>query len=202
MNHAIWNDTPAAGGTPTERVMSEVPDGQYEGTVQDFSCFRSKAGDWFVSWWVAVDQGLFAGALLQRFLSMNERTVGFVKQDLKLVSGRIPSWPELGNDETGQTGPVRGEVLGARVRVRQKSRQYQGKRFVDVYLNELLEPPQSPQEVLEKPARVETRQKAPEASQRPQAPAPTEASAPTKEGWGDPDCVVCFGKGCDNCVAF
>lgn len=198
MNNDIWNDTPAAGGTPAERVMSEVPDGQYEGTVQDFSCFRSKAGDWYVSWWVAVDSGLFAGALLQRFLSMNERTVGFVKQDLKLVVGRIPSWPELGNDETGQTGPIRGAVLGARVRVRQKSRQYQGKKFVDIYLNELLEPPQSPQEAPESPARMETRQKPPEASQRPQAPLPEEP----KEGWGDPDCVVCFGKGCDNCVAF
>lgn len=202
MDSTMWNDTPAAGGSPAERVMSEVPDGQYDGTIQDFSCFRAKSGDWYVSWWVAVDGGLFDGALLQRFLSMNERTVGFVKQDMRLVTGRIPLWTDLGNDETGQTGPIKGEVIGARVRVRQKSRHYQGKRFVDIYLNELLEASQSPQETPDTPARVETRREAPEASRRPQAPAPTDSSAPTEEGWGDPDCAVCFGKGCDSCVAF
>ena len=136
----MWNETPTAGA-PKEREMDEIPDGIYDGTVDDFSCFRAKSGEWYVSWWVAIDNGLQRGKLLQRFQPVTDRSAGYVKADLQMVTGRVPGWDgDLVVESQGQTGPVKSEIIGARVRVRQKSRQYQGKRYVDVYLNELLTP--------------------------------------------------------------
>jgi len=187
----LWDDTPATEkGSRTDRAMSDVPDGSYDGRVVDFSCFRADSGDWYISWWIEVDQGLRSGALLQRFLQMNDNTVGFTKADFRTVIDRIPSWDEMAIEDTGQTGPIRHAVLGARVRVRQRSRRVQQTTYKDVYINELLEAPQGVRE--------------PEAEEPPdnRGREPEETGEPPAEGWGDPDCPGCFGKGCEDCVGF
>lgn len=189
----LWNDTPAADGR-AERTMTDVPDGSYDGKVVDFSCFRADSGDWYISWWIEVDQGLRSGAMLQRFLQMNDNTVGFTKSDFLTVLDRIPAWNEMAIEETGQTGSIRHRVLGARVRVRQRSRRVQQTTYKDIYLNERLEAPPGSKEPVEEVKAEEppdNRGKEPE-----------ETGEPPAEGWGDPDCPSCAGKGCESCVGF
>lgn len=136
MMDTLWNDTPETEtGGRKDREMTDLPDGEYDGKIVDFSCFRANSGDWFISWWIELDTGLRAGALLESFRGLNERTVGFAKSDFRTILGRIPGWSDMADDETGRTGPIRGEVVGARVRVRQRSRQHQGTTYKDVYLN-------------------------------------------------------------------
>lgn len=206
MDNGTWDETPVKGkGSREDRVMDEVPDGEYEGEIVEWSCFRSKAGDWMISWWIMVTVGLRKGAQLQRFQTVSDKTIGYVKADLLLVTGRIPAWDgDLVDAERGLSGPIKGEITGCIVSVRQKSRTYQGTIYRDVYLNRLLESGRGvtngdngPDEDEEIP---EDRWAGEQAEKPPQSP--QEPSAVEAEGWGDPDCEGCRGAGCEACTAF
>ena len=197
----LWDDTPAAE-TRRDKEMTDVPDGPYDGVLIDFSCFKSAGGDWLISWWIEVDTGLNSGALLQRFQGVTDKAVPWIKSDFRTVLGRIPSWEEMANEMTGQTGPVREEVVGARLRVRQKSRKYDGTTYRDVFINELLNAPPGPAPT---ESYAETRQEPPmEDDQLTEAQQDTQVQEAQQgaEGWGDPDCPTCAGAGCEGCVAF
>jgi hypothetical protein len=207
---SMWNDTPPAtrsGGG--DKVPDSIPDGTYLAEVEDFSAFLSKAGEWYVSWWLRVAEGVQTGKHVQRFTNLNERTAGRVKADLELVTGRIPGWDgDLVDEERGLTGPVRLECIGAKVEIRQRSRRVEGTVFVDVYINKLLEPASgkpAPKPSAEKEMPPEDRWEE-ERRKKPGKPAvattTTVAAKPSATGWGDPDCPVCKGEGCEDCPSF
>ena len=201
----MWNKAPVneAGG---RKEMSDVPEGVYIGILIDFSCFRSRSSDeWWVSWWIRVDQGLNEGALLERYMGIKESTSPYIKADFKLILGRIPDWSEMADEEAGLTGSVRAEVKGARVRVRQRSRRVDGDVWKDVFINELLEAPPGPHESSRSYAESKAQEAAPvdddqltEAQQDVQV----QEAKDSAEGWGDPECPTCSGAGCEGCVSF
>ena len=146
----MFNDAPSTQSTSSsdERKMDTVPDGSYGVDITDFSVFVSKKGDYYVSWWFEVIEGPHRGAQLQRFTGLGPRTFGFVKSTIKTVTGRVPGWTDMFVD--GRTGPVRGGVVGKLVQITQKSRDHQGKTFVNIYVDRVLEPePQPPAEAFD-----------------------------------------------------
>ena len=206
-----WNEIPVKGkGSREDRVADEIPDGEYEGEIVEWSCFQAKDGRWWISWWVLITVGLRKGAQIQRFSEVSDRTAGFVKADLLLVTGRIPKWDgDLVDVERGLSGPVRQEIVGAVVSVRQKSRTYQGTIYRDVFLNKLLQGASSSSEEQEDDTQdiiPEDRWAAADRleEERTEKPpqSPQEPSEAAGEGWGDPDCVSCRGAGCEACTAF
>ena len=204
----MWDSTPAASSRK-DREMSDVPDGEYTGRIVDFSCFQAKSNDWMIAWWIEIDQGLNRGALLQRFMGVNDRTVPYIKSDFQTVVGRIPDWSDMANEASGQTGPIRGEVIGSRVRTRQRSRRVGDTTYKDVFINELLGgPPTAPYEADRQPAQPEAEEDLPEARWEQERAAKAAEDATVKaaqedaEGWGDPECPTCEGAGCAECVSF
>jgi len=141
----LFNSTPAEETSTTEsrtrREMSRVPDGTYSAVIDDFSVFSSADGDYYVSWWFKISDGAARGESLQRFSMVGERTVGFIKKDIRTVTGAIPEWSNLFDEEEGFTGAVRSDVLGKSVSITQKTAQKGNKEYVNVYIDRLLETP-------------------------------------------------------------
>jgi hypothetical protein len=198
-----WDSTPIAGGDFEQREAATVPDAIYPCEVVDYSIFRDKSGTWRVSWWFAIEGGVYDGASLQKFESFEGRT-GWHKADLRTVLGRVPAKAELLDIEAGRTNPeIRRQVIGARVRVRQVSTHKGDKTFVDEYLNGMIA--RSP--ALDEPKTTESRPEPPaRAPDRPNPSPDTGGTLPTQqtpaEGWGDPKCDHCRGKGCSLCVPY
>jgi hypothetical protein len=131
------------GGSKTdERKMDVVPDGSYDVEVTDFSVFVSKKGDTFISWWFEVMSGQYSGAQLQRFTGVGPKTFSFIKTTVKTVTGSIPEWGAMFVD--GRTGPIRNEIIGKAVQITQKSRDYQGKAYVNIYVDKVINNPSNP----------------------------------------------------------
>ena len=139
----LFNTTPAEEPSNSEsrprREMSRVPDGTYSAVVDDFSVFSSADGDYFVSWWFKISNGAARGESLQRFSMIGERTVGFIKKDVRTVTGEIPEWDNLFDEEEGRTGDVRAAVLGAPVVITQKTAQKGNKEYINVYIDRLID---------------------------------------------------------------
>lgn len=206
-----WDDTPEAGGESSfeQRVAVEIPDGLYSVDVVDFSIFRDKSGEWRVSWWFAVAEGVFSGSTVQKFESFAPR-IGWHKADLRMVLGRVPKKDELLDVEVGRTNPeIRRQIVGARLSVKQSTNRKGARAFVDFYLQRLIAPSPnrdsvetpSPREkpslpVAETSERPETRRQSSETSQSVEKPAQSVA------GWGDPDCEYCNGRGCSVCSEY
>lgn len=137
----MFDSTPVeekpANGKSDDRQMDTVPDGKYSGEVTDFSVFVSKKGDYYVSWWFEVVDGAHRGAQLQRFTGLNPKTFHFVKSTVRTVTGKVPEWTDLFAD--GRTGPIRGKIVGKMVQLSQKSRLYEGKTFVNIYVDKVLQ---------------------------------------------------------------
>lgn len=140
----MFNDAPSTQSTSSseERKMDTVPDDSYNVEVTDFSVFVSKKGDYYVSWWFEVMSGPHSGAQLQRFTSVGPRTFSFIKSTVKTAIGRVPEWDDLFVD--GRTGPIRNEIIGRAVQITQKSRDYQGKVFVNIYVDKVIKNPSNP----------------------------------------------------------
>ena len=122
------------------REMDRVKDGTYVATVDDFSVFSTEGGDFYVSWWFVVSEGLANGAELQSFSSVNPGSVKFIKRTVQRITGRFPEWSDLFNTETGRTGSLRDDVLGKSVQITQKTKNKNGKNYVNVYVDKLLKP--------------------------------------------------------------
>ena len=139
----LFNSTPAEEPSNTDsktrREMSRIPDGTYSAVVDDFSVFSSAEGDFYVSWWFKITDGAARGESLQRFSMVGERTVGFIKKDVRTVTGEIPEWDNLFDEEEGRTGSVRASVLGKGVVVTQKTAHKGNKEYVNVYIDRLNE---------------------------------------------------------------
>ena len=135
-----WEDTPEREATNFEdREMDEVPDGTYDADVVDWSFFRGKGGEWFVSWWFSILAGVYAGSMLQRFTTV-EGGISFIKADLRVVLGDVPGWHDLVDDQNGRCRPeVRERIVGATVTIRQRTRKKGSDVFVDVFINRLVE---------------------------------------------------------------
>lgn len=200
---SMWNQTPKTSNDG-EKPIDEIPDGDYTAIVEDFGAFQSKAGDWYVSWYLRIDSGVQTGKHVQRFSAVNDRTIGRIKADLDLTLGRIPAWDgELVDEEKGRTGPVRNELVGLRLGIRQRTRRVQANVYRDVYINGVLgRPAAAPETKDEIPEGrwQEERKQTSAPKQRP--PEPSKASAPVEDGWGDPNCEKCHGAGCDACASF
>jgi hypothetical protein len=132
-----------ANGKADDRKMDNVPDGQYSVEITDFSVFVSKKGDYYVSWWFEVVDGPHRGAQLQRFTGLGPKTFSFVKSTVKVVTGKVPEWTDLFAD--GRTGPVRGKIVGNVVQISQKSRDYKGKVYTNIYVDRVLNTDPTPE---------------------------------------------------------
>jgi len=137
----LFNSTPAEdpGNSETrqKREMSRIPDGTYQAVVDDFSVFSSKEGDYYVSWWFNLTNGAAKGEQLQRFSMVGPATVGYIKKDVRTVTGEIPEWGDLFNEDTGYTGNVRSGVLGKPVVITQKTARKGNREFINVYIDRL-----------------------------------------------------------------
>lgn len=140
-----------------KRVADDIPDGgPYAAAVDEFSCFREKDGDRiFVSWWFKLTAGLLAGKQIQRFSVLNDRTASMIKTDLARVVGRAPTFAELHDESTGQTGPIRREIEGARVEVSQSREQKGDRVYVNVSILRLVTPAEKAPSPAPKPSEAQ-----------------------------------------------
>tara|TARA_R100000306_G_C4374495_1_gene141346 strand:+ start:26 stop:568 length:543 start_codon:yes stop_codon:yes gene_type:complete len=139
-----------------QREMDRVPDGTYHTKVTDFSVFNTEKGDYFVSWWFEIVDGVANGAQLQSFSSVSPSSVKFIKRSVQRVTGKYPEWSAMFNEETGRTGSLRSEIVGKDVQVTQKTNSKNGKDYVNVYVDKLLKtngaaPPAPPAKLPEAP---------------------------------------------------
>ena len=196
-----WDETAddEVGGY-AERVADEIPDGLYDAEVVDASIFRDKSGVWRVSWWFAIAAGVYSGSQIQKFEIFDGRA-RFHRADVRLVLGRVPRRDELLDVEAGRMrGPVRQQIVGAVVTVRQRTTTKGDRKYVDVYLNSLVRPSprletgeDAPQPPPERPAPVETTTDKPAALPTRETPAQRETPP------GKADCPTCMGAGCESC---
>ena len=125
--------------TNGKREMDRISDGTYNAEVTDFSVFSTEKGDYYVSWWFRVSGGAADGAELQSFSSVSPRSIGFIKKSVRRITGAYPDWSDMFDSDSGRTGPVRYELVGKPVQVTQKTNNRNGKDYVNVYVDKLLE---------------------------------------------------------------
>lgn len=197
-NRDRFNDADDSDDDFQERVADVIPDGEYPAIVVDFSVFTGKADDTvYVSWWFEVATGTCAGAEVQRFSNLDSpQGPKFVRKDLRRVTGRSVSYDDLYNEETGKTGPIKVEVLGARVLIKHRTKTVGPNTYRDVWIQSLLAPPDSSSQGSQSPQDEPEDDQSPQSNPHPSPPLPT---ADEDAGWGDPDCVVCEGTGCEEC---
>lgn len=123
---------------PERKHMDKIPDGVYATNITDFSVFSTEEGDFYVSWWFEVTDGVAAGAQLQSFSTVSPASVKFIKRGVQRVTGKFPAWTDLFNSETSRTGSIRAEIVGKSVQVTQKTKNSNGKDYVNVYIDKLL----------------------------------------------------------------
>ena len=119
-------------GSPSskKKEMDRIKDGTYKAVVTEFSVFE-KQGEYYVSWWFEVTDGLAAGANLQSFSSVTDRSVRFIKRSVARVIGSMPTW-EMMYDE---------DLEGRKVQITQKTNESSGKKYVNVYVDKVLAAP-------------------------------------------------------------
>ena len=114
----------------------EAPELTYP-TIEDFDCPRytlePSTGKWF-----EVTDGLAAGANLQSFSSVTDRSVRFIKRSVARVIGSMPTWEMMYDEEARRTGEVRSSIEGRHVQITQKTNESNGKKFVNVYVDKSL----------------------------------------------------------------
>ena len=135
----VFNNTEVDETKESDRkVMDSVADGAYRAAVTDFSVFSTDTGDFFVSWWFRITEGVAEGAELQSFSGVNPSSVGFIKRSVKRVTGSLPQWGDMFDPDTGRTGAVRAQVLGCEVQITQKTKLVKGKKYVNVYVDKVI----------------------------------------------------------------
>ena len=137
----MFNNTEANDGnnSTSKREMDRISDGTYNAEVTDFSVFSTDRGDYYVSWWFRVSGGAADGAELQSFSSVSPRSIGFIKKSVKRVTGAYPTWADMFDGDSGRTGPVRYKLVGKPIQVTQKTNNRNGKDYINVYVDKLLE---------------------------------------------------------------
>jgi hypothetical protein len=125
------------GSKPPKREMDRIKDGTYKAVVTDFSVFE-KGGDFYVSWWFEVTDGLAAGAALQSFSGVTPKSVSFIKRSVARVIGSLPSWDDMYDEELGRTGHLQSSIVGRGVQITQKTNNVKGKDYVNVYVDKVI----------------------------------------------------------------
>ena len=129
-------------GSPSskKKEMDRIKDGTYKAVVTEFSVFE-KQGEYYVSWWFEVTDGLAAGANLQSFSSVTDRSVRFIKRSVARVIGSMPTWEMMYDEDLRQSGIVRSSIEGRKVQITQKTNESNGKKYVNVYVDKVLAAP-------------------------------------------------------------
>ena len=133
----LFDDTEVNDESSTpfkKKEMDRIKDGTYKAVVTEFSVFE-KQGDYYVTWWFEVTDGLAAGANLQSFSSVTDRSVRFIKRSVARVIGSMPTWEMMYDEEARRTGEVRSSIEGRHVQITQKTNESNGKKFVNVYVD-------------------------------------------------------------------
>ena len=136
----LFDDTEVSdesSSTFKKKEMDRIKDGTYKAVVTEFSVFE-KQGDYYVTWWFEVTDGLAAGANLQSFSSVTDRSVRFIKRSVARVIGSMPTWEMMYDEESRRTGEVRSSIEGHHVQITQKTNESNGKKFVNVYVDKSL----------------------------------------------------------------
>jgi len=136
----LFDDTEVNDESSTpfkKKEMDRIKDGTYKAVVTEFSVFE-KQGDYYVTWWFEVTDGLAAGANLQSFSSVTDRSVRFIKRSVARVIGSMPTWEMMYDEEARRTGEVRSSIEGRHVQITQKTNESNGKKFVNVYVDKSL----------------------------------------------------------------
>ena len=123
------------------REMDKVPDGTYNAEVIDFAVFSDAKDDYYVTWWFRVSDGAAQGAQLQSFSSVSDRSITFIKKSVKAVTGSFPTWGEMYDSDSGRTGRIRFDLVGAHVQVTQKTVSKGSKDYVNVYVDKRIDTP-------------------------------------------------------------
>ena len=122
-----------------------IPDGgPYKAEIVDFGCFREKDGERiFVSWkFVVKSPSALSGKRVERFMMLKDNTAGMVKSDLLKVLAYTPKFEDLHDEQTGRTGKVRHDIVGARVEIFQSKTESGGKVYVNINMaRKLSDPP-------------------------------------------------------------
>ena len=136
-----WNKTERKQRDDERRdpeTDASVPDGDYQARIDDWRCFRSKAGEWFMKWVMSIQGGPQDGKTLVRFVKVSlddPMRLAYLKSDVFHSLGRDAEFSELADEERGQPGMAKREIDGTVLRVRKRSREAYGKTFVDVFIN-------------------------------------------------------------------
>ena len=136
----LFDDTEVNDESSTpfkKKEMDRIKDGTYKAVVTEFSVFE-KQGDYYVTWWFEVTDGLAAGANLQSFSSVTDRSVRFIKRSVARVIGSMPTWEMMYDEEARRTGEVPSSIEGRHVQITQKTNESNGKKFVNVYVDKSL----------------------------------------------------------------
>lgn len=135
-----FNNAPADGG---RRESDVIQDGTYNFRVvalfvnQKDETHYGKAG-------LEVVDGLARGKYIENFDAIEGYGAQWFRKFLTIASGRssdnLPKWADVWDEDSGRTGPIRKEVLGAVVECRVETKRGRDRDFVNIYVNRLVKP--------------------------------------------------------------
>jgi len=141
MSKEAFNNAPATGGA--RRETDTVPDGQYDLKVVAFFV-NEKNGVYYGKAGLEVATGLLRGKFIEVFDALEGRGAQWFRTFLTIAAARsadrLPTWDDIFDAETGRTGPIRREVLGAVVACKVATNRGRTKDFVNVFVNTLVTP--------------------------------------------------------------
>tara|TARA_R110000803_G_scaffold27205_3_gene63715 strand:- start:177 stop:671 length:495 start_codon:yes stop_codon:yes gene_type:complete len=111
-----------------DREVDQIPDGIYQLKIVRFDYFTTEKGE-FHKWGFEVAGGIMAGKYVEKFGSEHPVSIKILKQDLRMVTGRIPQAGEVFDGH--ETGPIKGELLGKVIDAKKVTK----KGYSNIYIN-------------------------------------------------------------------
>ena len=118
-----------------ERPSDQYPDGLYTWKVVKFDYFVGKTGDEYHKFGLEVTDGIMAGKYTETFGSATRIGIKILKEQLYLLTGRIPSVEEVYDREDNRAGSIKSEVLGKVVSGKKVTKRVGGKDYTSCYFN-------------------------------------------------------------------